>query len=100
MFCRMVNYMCCPKEAIEMGNTVRPITKKVENNIAGNWYSGKKVVCSTNRIKTIEWENSAVYVDQTANDLKNSPEFDFHNPINQETERNLYNYYQTERNKI
>lgn len=66
----------------------------------GNWYSGKKIVCSTNHIKAIEWENSAVYVDQTTSDLKNSPEFDFNNPINQETERNLYNYYQTERNKI
>lgn len=59
----------------------------------GSWYSGSKILTPTNNIRKIEWEKSEVYINQTAESLKNSPEFDYGRPMDQEFERNLYNYY-------
>jgi uncharacterized protein YrrD len=60
----------------------------------GNWYSGTKISLATNRIDRIEWKDSAVYVDQTTESLKNTPEFDYDQLVSPEYERNLYNSYE------
>jgi len=42
----------------------------------GNWFPGKKVVISPDRIKEIDWETSAVIIDTSIAHLKNSPGYD------------------------
>ena len=60
----------------------------------GNWYSGKKILTTTKNIRSIEWKDSSVHVTQSTHTLKSSPEFDYSEPMDQETERSLYNFYQ------
>ena len=57
----------------------------------GNWYSGNKILLSTKSIRKIEWETSSVYLDQTTDMLKNSPEFDYDKPISEEFLASLRN---------
>ncbi|MFD2162689.1 PRC-barrel domain-containing protein [Paradesertivirga mongoliensis] len=61
----------------------------------GNWYSGKKILTSTNAVSRIQWEDSSVHLTQTTNTLRGCPEYDYNEPIKQEQERNLYHYHQT-----
>jgi sporulation protein YlmC with PRC-barrel domain len=42
----------------------------------GNWFSGKEVLFSPDRIKEINWETGAVIIDTTITQVKNSPEYD------------------------
>lgn len=42
----------------------------------GNWFSGKKVLISPDRIKEIDWETGAVVIDTTMEQVKSSPEYD------------------------
>jgi uncharacterized protein YrrD len=42
----------------------------------GHWFPGKKVQIATKCITQVKWEESAVYVDITVNDVKNSPKYD------------------------
>ncbi|MFT6205359.1 MAG: sporulation protein YlmC with PRC-barrel domain [Spirosomataceae bacterium] len=42
---------------------------------AGNWFFGKKVLFSPDRIKEIDWEIGAVIIDTTITEVKNSPEY-------------------------
>jgi uncharacterized protein YrrD len=51
----------------------------------GTWYSGKKVLIPTNIVKKIEWEHSAVYLDQTIASFKDITEFNYDQLKNQST---------------
>lgn len=42
----------------------------------GDWFPGKKVLISPDRIKEIDWETSAVIIDTTIAHLKSSPGYD------------------------
>jgi uncharacterized protein YrrD len=42
----------------------------------GNWFSGKKVLFSPDRIKEINWKTGAVIIDTTIAHVKSSPEYD------------------------
>jgi sporulation protein YlmC with PRC-barrel domain len=42
----------------------------------GNWFSGKKVLFSPNRVKEIDWKTDAVIINTTVIHVKNSPEYD------------------------
>ncbi|WP_158799838.1 PRC-barrel domain-containing protein [Pedobacter sp. L105] len=59
----------------------------------GNWFSGKKVLISPKWIKSLEWKNSAVHVDISIDAVKNSPEYDPSQPINELYENNLHEHY-------
>lgn len=58
-----------------------------------NWLPGKKVLISPRWIKHIDWLESKVYVNLSQESIKNSPEFDSSQPINEKYEQELYNYY-------
>lgn len=60
----------------------------------GNWFPGKKVLLSPGLIKKITWETSTVIVNTTVKQIKNSPEYDQHKPLNELYESDLTNYYQ------
>lgn len=59
----------------------------------GSWLDSKKVILSIEWIKEINWENSNVIVNVTTNSIRNSPEFDASQPINETVEQNLFDYY-------
>jgi sporulation protein YlmC with PRC-barrel domain len=42
----------------------------------GNWLPGKQVLISPKWIKSVNWEDSSVYLDQLRESIKNSPDFD------------------------
>jgi len=42
----------------------------------GNWFSGKKVLISPDRLKEIDWETGAVIINATIAQVKSSPEYD------------------------
>ena len=60
---------------------------------SGTWLNSKKVLLSTQWIKEINWDNSIVTVNTSTEVVKNSPEFDDSQPLNETDERNLYAYY-------
>ncbi|MDZ4809055.1 MAG: PRC-barrel domain-containing protein [Bacteroidota bacterium] len=59
----------------------------------GNWFSGKKVLISPDRIKEIDWETGAVIINTTIEQVKSSPEYDASKHLTPEYEANLQNYY-------
>lgn len=59
----------------------------------GSWLNSNKVLLSTQWIREVNWENSEVVVDVSAEAVKNSPEFDASQPVNEVYEHKLYNYY-------
>ncbi len=59
----------------------------------GTWLDSRKVLLSTQWIKNVNWENATVIVDITTEAVKNSPEFDASQPVNEVYERILYDYY-------
>ncbi len=59
----------------------------------GSWLPGKKVLISPKWIKEVEWETSSVIVDISAEAVKNSPEFDPHQPISEAYTTDLHDYY-------
>lgn len=59
----------------------------------GNWFPGKKVLISPTWIKEVEWDNSTVIVDASADQVKNSPEYRPSQEISESYEANLQNYY-------
>ena len=59
----------------------------------GSWLDSKKVLLSTKWIKEVNWENSIVIVNITTEAVKNSPEFDESEPINETSEHQLFDYY-------
>ena len=60
---------------------------------AGDWLNSKKVVLSTKWITDINWENEVVIVNISADEVKNSPDYDDSQPISDDYERDLNNHY-------
>ncbi len=54
---------------------------------------GKKVLISPKWIENINWLDALVSVDLEKEKIKNSPEFDPSQPVNEEYEQKLYDYY-------
>ena len=65
----------------------------------GNWLNSRKVLVSTKRIIQVNWENSVVVVNVTTDSVKNSPEYDESQNINEAYEKDLYNHYESVRKK-
>jgi stress response protein YsnF len=58
-----------------------------------NWLPGKKVLVAPQWVDTIDWPEQTVMVDLTRQQIKTSPEFDPHSPINREYEEHLFDFY-------
>lgn len=61
----------------------------------GNWFPGKKVLISPKIIKEVSWENSVFIVNASEEQVKNSPEYQPHQEVNESYEANLHNYYES-----
>jgi sporulation protein YlmC with PRC-barrel domain len=59
----------------------------------GSWLDSRKVLLATQWIKEVNWENSVVVVDITTDAVKESPEFDASQPVNETYQHKLYDYY-------
>lgn len=59
----------------------------------GNWFPGKKVLISPKWIREINWETSAVMVNATEEQVKNSPEYVPGKELSDSYEANMQNYY-------
>ncbi|MEO8721117.1 MAG: PRC-barrel domain-containing protein [Ginsengibacter sp.] len=59
----------------------------------GNWLNRSKVLVSTNLIKQVNWENSVVVVKVSTDAVKNSPEYDESQEIDEAYENHLSDYY-------
>lgn len=59
----------------------------------GDWFPGKKVLISPKWIRDVQWADSAVYVDITKDAVKNSPEYDPSQPLQETYENDLHNHY-------
>ncbi len=57
------------------------------------WWSGKKVLVSPQWAREISWKDEAIRTDIPRQVLKNSPEWNAHQPVNREYEVRLYDYY-------
>jgi len=62
----------------------------------GNWFSGKKVVISPHRIKDVKWQQQNVIINHSQDEVKNSPEYDSSQPMNDTYEHSLHDYYEKE----
>jgi hypothetical protein len=59
-----------------------------------NWYpGGRKVLISPAWIESIDWPRRRMMVDLSAKQIKESPEYDPHAPVNREYETRLYDFY-------
>jgi len=59
----------------------------------GSWLNSRKILLSTQWITEVNWENQNVIVNISTNEVKNSPEYDESQPLNEEYEQNLYGHY-------
>jgi len=59
----------------------------------GNWFSGKKVLISPQWIGEVKWLERGITINQTKNEVKDSPEYDSSQPVNDMYEHSLYDYY-------
>jgi uncharacterized protein YrrD len=59
----------------------------------GNWFPGKKVLISPDLIEEIEWDASLVEVKATAEQVKNSPEYQPSKQLSESYGASLQNYY-------
>jgi uncharacterized protein YrrD len=59
----------------------------------GAWFLGKQVMLSPSVIRDLGWEEGALYVDLTQDQLKNSPDLDLEKPVTREQEMELAKYY-------
>ena len=57
----------------------------------GDWYSGKRILTPTRFVDTIQWRDTSVNLLKSKDSLKNSPEFDYTQPLNEEYIRKFYN---------
>jgi uncharacterized protein YrrD len=55
---------------------------------------GKKVLISPARVKKISWDDSDIYVTETREVIKNSPEFDYTRTVSPDYETKLHEYYE------
>ncbi|HUZ58468.1 MAG TPA: PRC-barrel domain-containing protein [Hanamia sp.] len=60
---------------------------------SGTWLDSRKVLLATQWIREVNWDNSAVIVGVSLAEVKNSPEFDIDQVLNESYERSLYDYY-------
>lgn len=58
------------------------------------WPGGKKVVIATQWIDDISWVESAVRIRLTRDQIKSSPEYDEHKPLDRDFERRLHDHYE------
>ena len=59
----------------------------------GNWFSGKKVLISPQWIKDVKWREQNVTINHSKDEVKNSPQYDSSQPINDSYEHSLNDYY-------
>jgi sporulation protein YlmC with PRC-barrel domain len=59
----------------------------------GNWFSGKKVLFSPDRVKEIDWKTGAVIIDTTVAHVKSSPEYDPRQELTHAYTSKLDNHY-------
>lgn len=59
----------------------------------GNWLSSRKVLLATKAVISTDWDNRAMSVHLTKEQIKNSPEIDTDKPVSRQHEMDLYNYY-------
>lgn len=60
---------------------------------AGSWLHEKKVLISPKWIKEIKWATSEVIISTSMEHVKNSPEYDTNQPLNENDVTNLYKHY-------
>jgi sporulation protein YlmC with PRC-barrel domain len=58
-----------------------------------DWFPGKKVLLSPKWIKEINWDVSSIVINLTEHKVRNSPEYDPHQLINEVYEESFYDYY-------
>jgi hypothetical protein len=59
----------------------------------GSWFSEKHVMISPAAIRDVVWEEEAVYVDLTQEQIKQSPDLDLQKPVTREQELELVRHY-------
>ena len=59
----------------------------------GNWLNSRKVLVSTKWITQVNWDNSVVVVKVSTDAVKNSPEYDESQNVNEAYENQLFDYY-------
>ncbi len=59
----------------------------------GNWFSGKRVLISPQWIKDVKWQEQKITIKHSKDEVKNSPEYDSLQPIDDSYEDSLNNYY-------
>jgi sporulation protein YlmC with PRC-barrel domain len=59
----------------------------------GRWLPGKRVLVSPAWIARVDWDESAVDVDMSRDQIKDAPEFDPSAPVNRQYEERLYDFY-------
>jgi sporulation protein YlmC with PRC-barrel domain len=59
----------------------------------GNWFSGKKVILSTEWINQVKWQDRGVYVGIAKDAVRHSPEYDPLSPLQDAYKEKLHNYY-------
>jgi uncharacterized protein YrrD len=62
----------------------------------GNWFSEKKVLISPMWIKNVKWQEQEITINHSKDEVKNSPEYDSSQPINDLYEHSLNDYYRKE----
>ncbi len=60
----------------------------------GSWFSEKHVMLSPSAIRDVIWEEPAVYVDLTQEQIKKSPDLDLEKPVTREQEMELVKHFQ------
>jgi hypothetical protein len=58
-----------------------------------NWLPGKKFLIDLDWIRNIDWSERLASTRLTREQIESAPEFDPHEPINQDYLKNLYDYY-------
>jgi hypothetical protein len=59
----------------------------------GSWFAEKQVMLSPSVIREVAWEEEALYVDLTQDQVKESPDLDLEKPVTREQEMELARYY-------
>jgi uncharacterized protein YrrD len=60
---------------------------------AGGWLTGRDVLISPLSIRDVDWEQRAVHVDLTREQIKASPGIDTNQPVSRRQEAELYRHY-------
>lgn len=58
-----------------------------------NWLPGRSVLISPHWIGSISWADATVRANMTREEIKGSPEYDPHSPVNRDYEERLHDYY-------